>query len=129
MDILEGGCYYHIYNRGINSTNLFRESQNYEFFLRKYALYLTDYVDTYAYCLLKNHFHLLIRVKDIEILEQLSEKKIFQNDGLHSVEHLISKQFARLFSFIPKVSIKYMTAQVVCLKLRLNVNVLTMIII
>lgn len=100
---LAAGCIYHIYNRGINSENLFKEERNYEYFLAKYSQYLGPVVDTFAYCLLKNHFHILIRVKDHETLNSFynssatikSKKKI---EGLHSADFIVSKQFARLFS-------------------------------
>jgi putative transposase len=52
--ILEEGKYYHIYNRGINGTNLFYEERNYTYFLTKYAYYLGEVLNTYAYCLMKN---------------------------------------------------------------------------
>ncbi len=61
---LETGKYYHIYNRGINGTNLFFEERNYLFFLEKYSFYMSKVLETYAYCLLGNHFHLLVKVKD-----------------------------------------------------------------
>lgn len=60
---LEPGYFYHIYNRGNNRENLFLEEDNYQYFLDRYFHYLSPVVDTFAYCLLKNHFHLLIRVK------------------------------------------------------------------
>lgn len=60
---LEATGYYHIYNRGINGQNIFIEEQNYVYFLQKYAQYVHPFVETFAYCLLKNHFHLLVRVK------------------------------------------------------------------
>lgn len=39
-------------------------SADYYFFLRRYKHYVTQYVDTYAYCLMPGHFHFLVRVKD-----------------------------------------------------------------
>jgi hypothetical protein len=60
---LEYGAYYHIYNRGINGENVFREKRNYRFFLQRYAKYVEPVAFTYAYCLMKNHFHFLIRTK------------------------------------------------------------------
>lgn len=60
------GQFYHVYNRGNNHENLFYSHENYRYFLEKWQQYLTDYVDTYAYCLLPNHFHFLIQVKDVE---------------------------------------------------------------
>ncbi len=61
---LDPGKFYHIYNRGINSCNLFRESANYEHFLELYDKYISPVADTYAWVLMPNHFHLLVRVKE-----------------------------------------------------------------
>lgn len=61
---LEHGCYYHIYNRGINGAPLFYISDNYEHFLRLYDKYITPIADTFAWCLMGNHFHLLVRIKE-----------------------------------------------------------------
>jgi REP element-mobilizing transposase RayT len=61
---LEKGCYYHIYNRGNNGDNIFYTPENYSYFLKRFDYYLSDYLEVYAYCLLPNHFHFLVRVKD-----------------------------------------------------------------
>jgi len=62
--------YYHIYNRGINRENIFIEERNYELFLRLYEKHLTPVTDLFCYCMLRNHFHILVRVKSKdEILE------------------------------------------------------------
>lgn len=61
---IEPDKYYHIWNRGNNRENLFYSSRNYEYFIRLYAQYLDPVVETYAFCLLPNHFHLLVRTKD-----------------------------------------------------------------
>lgn len=58
------GDYFHIYNRGINSCNLFRTAANYEHFLALYEEYMMPVADTYAWVLMKNHFHLLVRIKN-----------------------------------------------------------------
>jgi len=60
---LQLGSFYHIYNRGNNRENLFKEERNYHHFLNLYARYIPHVADTYAYCLLKNHFHVLVRLK------------------------------------------------------------------
>lgn len=60
---LEPGRYYHLYNRGNNRENLFREERNYAYFLKLYAYHVLPVADIYAYCLLSNHFHMLIRMK------------------------------------------------------------------
>ena len=61
---LENGKYYHIYNCGINGEDLFRESKNHQHFLSLYDKYVDPVSDTFAWCLMRNHFHLLVRVKE-----------------------------------------------------------------
>jgi len=74
-DIFESGQYYHIYNRGNNKENIFIEDRNYNFFLEKMKKYLLPVADVYAYCLLKNHFHIVLRIKDkMELSDNLKEK-------------------------------------------------------
>lgn len=60
---------YHIYNRGTNRQNIFIEKRNYPYFLALYEKYITPVADTYAYCLMGNHFHLLIRTKPQSVIE------------------------------------------------------------
>ena len=56
-------AFYHIYNRGINGENIFNDEENYNYFLKCYDRHMPPYVHTFAYSLLPNHFHLLIKVK------------------------------------------------------------------
>ena len=71
---LEYGKYYHIYNRGNNRENIFREEKNYLYFLQLYSKYIPFIADTYSYCLMPNHFHLLVRIKtEKEQAETLSK--------------------------------------------------------
>lgn len=58
--------FYHIYNRGNNKENVFIEEQNYFYFLLLIKRHLLPVSDIYAYCLLKNHFHFLVKTKQIE---------------------------------------------------------------
>ena len=64
--------YYHIYNRGVNGENIFFEERNYDLFLRLYEKHLLQVTDLFAYCMLRNHFHVSVRTKsEIEIVETL----------------------------------------------------------
>ena len=63
--------YYHVFNRTNNKERLFVKRQNYQYFLRKYHEHLGSVLTTYAYCLLGNHFHLLVKVCSEERLSQL----------------------------------------------------------
>lgn len=73
---LEYGHYYHIYNRGINRGNIFFEERNYHYFMKLYVKYAVPVADTYAYCLMRNHFHFLVRIKAMEELQtvEISDK-------------------------------------------------------
>jgi putative transposase len=62
---LEFGEYYHVYNRGINRGRIFFEERNYDYFLQLYVQHVAPIAETYAYCLLPNHFHLLVRIRDL----------------------------------------------------------------
>jgi len=57
------GNFYHIYNRGNNRETIFRTAENYRFFLERYTHYIELIAATYAYCLLPNHFHLLVYIR------------------------------------------------------------------
>lgn len=55
--------YYHIYNRGTNRENIFIEERNYPHFLKLYAHHIGSVAETFAYCLMRNHFHVLVKIK------------------------------------------------------------------
>ena len=61
---LEHDKYYHIYNCGINGENIFREKENYLYFLKLYDKYIEPIAETFAWCLMPNHFHVLVRIKE-----------------------------------------------------------------
>src|SRR3972149_1827357 len=63
---LKSGVFYHIYHRGTNREDIFVQERNYRYFLQLYARHIEPAAETYAYCLLKNHFHVLVRIKDVE---------------------------------------------------------------
>jgi REP element-mobilizing transposase RayT len=60
---LSYGNYFHIYNREINSCNIFAENENYEYFLDLYDKKISPVADTYAWALMPNHFHFLVKIK------------------------------------------------------------------
>ncbi|MBL7815476.1 MAG: hypothetical protein JNL70_10710 [Saprospiraceae bacterium] len=84
---------YHIYNRGINGETLFKQERNYAFFLKQYAKFIEPIAKTYAYVLMNNHFHLLVKIKS-----EVQIRQAFPTKGKTTIEHLIGQQFAKLFS-------------------------------
>ena len=56
------GGFYHIYNRGIERRSIFHETENYHYFTRLLNAKAARHdVEVIAYCLMPNHFHLLVR--------------------------------------------------------------------
>ncbi|HAF29968.1 MAG TPA: hypothetical protein DCG75_13080 [Bacteroidales bacterium] len=62
--LLEYGNYYHIYNRGNNYENIFIEKKDYQYFLKLLEIFIDPIADIYVWCLMKNHFHILVRIKE-----------------------------------------------------------------
>ncbi len=118
---------YHIYNHANGFENVFNERENYRFFLEKYQEYIGPVAETYAYCLLPNHFHLVVRMRKREVIEEIirlnnfrkvernfskvesSFSKVERNFGKavvngkaditnEEIEKFLSKQFSNLFS-------------------------------
>jgi REP element-mobilizing transposase RayT len=87
---LQPGCYYHIFSRGNNRENVFIEERNYGYFINLYARHIEPVADTYAYCLMKNHFHFLVRIKEEE--ETLKVLKTFRvsTDASHAFSNLFN---------------------------------------
>lgn len=61
---IEQGKIYHIYNRGINSTNIFCHPDDYNYFLKLYEKFINPIADTFAWVLMPNHFHFSVRIKE-----------------------------------------------------------------
>jgi REP element-mobilizing transposase RayT len=102
LPALEFGQYYHIYNRGINREDIFFEARNYRYFLDLYAKYVEPIADTFAYCLLRNHFHLLVRIKTAEEQEQTWKvSKTFQVSETFQVSSP-TQQFSNFFNAYAK---------------------------
>ncbi|GEM_PF-122382 len=84
------GHTYHIFNRGNQGYNIFFSDENFRFFLRRYHEFMSPFVDTLAYCLLPNHFHLVIQIKSAEeIFEAWDNRLIRRRNGwvkAHTVE-------------------------------------------
>ena len=70
--VLEQGNIYHLYNQGNNHGAIFFRNENYSFFLKKIKHHICPYADILAYCLMPNHFHLIIAVKTLTLSDRLT---------------------------------------------------------
>jgi REP element-mobilizing transposase RayT len=100
---------FHIYNHANGFENVFKEAENYRFFLEKYCLHISPVAETYAYCLMPNHFHMVVRIRKRVIIEELIRNKLVTNTSKvpnfgsvnvtdDEIEKFLSKQFSNLFS-------------------------------
>jgi len=107
---LHADCTFHVYNRTNNQEILFRDDNDRRYFLKKYAMHVAPYLYTLSYCLLDNHFHLLVRIKSeedilaivVEIpkeVQTVAHQHFLQmpEDG-RSVHEVLERQFSRLFT-------------------------------
>ena len=85
--------FYHLYNRGVNGCNIFSSERSYLKFLEKYASYSEKILTTYAYSLLKNHFHLFVKVKS-----ETEIRTAFPHLKSKNVNDIVSSQLAHFFN-------------------------------
>lgn len=104
LEILEKDNFYHIYNKGINGTNIFETNENKIFFLNQFSKYLIDKISIFAYCLMDNHFHFIIRLDDDEKIVTQAFSNFFNsyakafNKQNNRTGSLFEKHFKRIKS-------------------------------
>ena len=114
IDEIEEGYFYHIYNRGNNSEKIFFSEENYAYFLKLLTKYIFPVADIYAYCLLNNHFHILVRIKEkneieinklkfstVEKPKEVSASRQFSH-FLNAYSQAVNKKYARTGSLFEK---------------------------
>jgi REP element-mobilizing transposase RayT len=84
--------FYHYFNRANNRENLFVEEDNYRFFLQLLKKHIPPVAEIYSYCLLPNHFHLVVKTK---------EEKGLPED-IRSGKRKLSQPFSNLFNAYAK---------------------------
>ncbi len=70
---------YHVYNRGNNRQNIFFNETNYQYFIRKMKRELLGDCDILCYCLMPNHFHLLLRPSERGCFVNSDDHKFIQS--------------------------------------------------
>lgn len=111
---------YHVFNRGVEKRNIFLDNQGYNIFLyylfvyivplnevllrypdlpiRLYKKNLSSEVDVLAYCLMPNHFHLLLQQKSIDGVSKLLKRltnayTLYFNNKYQRVGGLVQGRF------------------------------------
>ena len=87
------GLFYHVHGRGINGENIFPESRNYAYFLQRYAHFIEPVAETYAYCLMPDHVHLLLRIKAAPVILTNLPQLV-----RYAAPDIVSQQFGHLFN-------------------------------
>lgn len=107
-------CYYHVYNRGVNKTDIFIDEEDYSVFLNLFKRYLSnkptkdskgreytwmhDELELISYCLMPNHFHLLLYQKTPSAITALmravnSSYVTYFNKKYGRIGHLFQERF------------------------------------
>lgn len=91
--------FYHIYNHANGIENLFCSDGNYLYFLKLYSIHIAGIADTFAYCLMPNHFHFAIRIKPEEELTKYYQERNSANVvPAGGVVQLNTRQFSNFFN-------------------------------
>ena len=95
--LLEGGYFYHIYNRGNNGEAIFKESHDYSYFLHLLAKHILPIAHIYCYCLLNNHFHLLIKIKEEDGQKTIEGQSLNASQIFSNFFNAYAKSFNRKY--------------------------------
>lgn len=97
---LEPNQFYHIWTHANGSENLFRNEENYRYFLKKYRHYIHPIAHTFAYCLMPNHLHLMVKIRSDDML--LTAINLNNTTAANKLSLNLSKSFSNLFNAYTK---------------------------
>jgi len=96
------GEYYHLYNRGNNFQNVFFERENYLFFLKRLREYLIpEVIDLIAYCLMPNHYHLLVHLNQENLSDAMQGFSLSYSKAINKKYGRVGSLFQGRFKAIP----------------------------
>ncbi len=97
LEKLIPGNTYHIFNRANGSDKLFVIEDDYFYFLQKLNRYILPVAHIISYCLIPNHFHLLVEIKEFEPSVLKLSKQFNKSPYLY-----LSKAFSNFFNSYTK---------------------------
>ena len=105
-----GNSFYHVFNRGVEKRNIFMDEYDFKYFIELFERYLgpeeqkdtkyrllpnySDSIELLAYCLMPNHFHLLLYQRDDRSMQQ------FMRSLSTSYSMYFNKKYKRVGSLI-----------------------------
>ncbi|MBE7535376.1 MAG: hypothetical protein HS124_06570 [Anaerolineales bacterium] len=104
------GTFFHIYNRGNNGENIFIQERNYAYFMDLWWKHTSPIAETWAFGLLRNHFHATVYIKNREDLSGLTittarrnvraDKETSSSDSIGDLTGLkdVSQYFSNFFN-------------------------------
>ena len=90
--------FYHVIVKGINNEDIYRQQREKIYFKKKILKYLKKYdVELYAYCIMSNHAHLIIKAQ-LPVLSAfmavvLAEYAVYYNYKHHRNGHVFQNRF------------------------------------
>lgn len=101
---------YHVYNRANGSEKLFLNEMNYQYFLKKFKEYIYPIAEIYTYCLMPNHFHVLLKIKSEDKLKQYFEiawEHKSKSSKSFPIDKKVTQQFSNFFNAYTKAFNKF----------------------
>ena len=94
----QSGKFYHLFNRGNNKQAIFFDEKNYLYFMDLVKKHLLPIAKIYAYCLLNNHFHFLIQLKDEELPEKFKNGKSKLHQPISNLFNAYTKAINKMYN-------------------------------
>jgi putative transposase len=90
--------FYHIYNQGNNQQLIYFSDANYLFFIKKIRDQIAPVADILCYCLMPNHFHILIQANE----KTIEERKSFGGKPMQELAYRIGMMLSSYSQAINK---------------------------
>ncbi len=105
MNFIDGHLY-HIYNRGNNRQLIFFNKENYRYFLHKVKISILPLADILAFCLMPNHFHFMVMVKDYNDSKKSIKNKLKTTSNGQPIHPLVGRIGHMLSSYTRAINIQ-----------------------